>query len=65
MGNKKTYKGIPNPAKPEKKKRKSDNSTSVRFLEIPTIIDTPFLNRIIEFDNSNNDSDYIITVTYA
>ena len=32
IGDKRTYEDIPNPAKPEKKKRKSD-SASVRFLK--------------------------------
>ena len=63
-GNKKTHEGIPHPAKPKKKKQKLD-SALVRFLETLAIIDTPLLSRIIELDNSNNDSDYIITVTHA
>ena len=64
-GNKKTHEGIPNPAKPEKKKRKSDNSALVRFLKTLIIIDTPFPNGIVEFDNFNNDSDYIVVMTHA
>ena len=64
-GDKRTHKGILNPAKPEKKKRKSDNSALVRFLETPVIIDTSFLSRIIELDNSDNDSDYIVAVIHA
>ena len=63
-GDKKTYEKTPNPAEPEKKKRKLD-SALVRFLETLIIIDTPFLSRIIELDNSNNDSDYIVAITYA
>ena len=63
-GNKKTHEGIPNPVKPEKKKRKSD-SASVRFLETPAVIDAPFLSRIVELNNSDNNSDYIITITYV
>ena len=38
MGNKKTYERILYPVKPEKKKRKSDNSAFIQFLEIPIII---------------------------
>ena len=63
-GNKKTYKGTPNPVKPKKKKRKSDNSALVRFLETPIIINTPFPSRIVEFDNFNNNLDYIVVTTY-
>ena len=63
MGNKRTYKGTFNPAEPEKKKRKSD-SAFIRFLEIPIIIDAPLLNRIVELDNSDNNSDYIVIITY-
>ena len=65
MGNKRTHKGTPNPAKPEKKKRKSDNSASVRFLETPVIINAPLPSRIVELDDSDNDSDYIVAVTHA
>ena len=65
MGDKRIYKGILNPVKPKKKKRKSDNSAFIRYLKIPIIINTPFLNRIVEFNDSNNDSDYIIITTYA
>ena len=63
-GNKRTYEGTSYPAKPKKKKRKSD-SAFIRFLEILIIINTPFLSQIVELDNSNNDSDYIIIVTYT
>ena len=65
MGNKKTYEETPHPVKPEKKKRRLDNSAFIRFLEIPTIINAPLLNRIMEFNNSNNDLDYITIVTHA
>ena len=65
MGNKKTHEGTFNPVKPKKKKWKSDNSALVRFLKILIIINTFLLNRIIKFDNSNNNSDYIIIVIYA
>ena len=60
-----TSTGIPNPAEPEKKKRKSNNSASVRFLETLIIIDAPLLSRIVELDDSDNDSDYIVTITHA
>ena len=63
-GNKKTYEGILNPAEPKRKKRESNNSAFIRFLETPIIIDVPFLNRIVEFDDSDNDLDYIVIVTY-
>ena len=64
-GNKKTHKEIPHPAEPKKKKWKSDNSASVRFLKILIIIDTSFLSRIVELDNFNNNSDYIVIVVYT
>ena len=64
-GNKRTNEGTPYPAEPEKKKRKSDNSAFIRFLEILIIIDAFFLNRIVEFNNSDNDLDYNVAVTYA
>ena len=63
-GNKRTHEGTPYPAEPEKKKQKSD-SASVRFLEIPAIIDASLLSRIVEFDDSDNDSDYIVAATHA
>ena len=65
MGNKKTYKGTPYLIKPKQKKRKSNNSAFIRFLKTPIIINAPFLNRIVKFNNSNNNSDYNVTVTYA
>ena len=64
MENKKTYEGIPNPAEPEKKKQKSD-SAFVQFLETFTIINIPLLSRIVEFDNSNNDLDYIVVMIHV
>ena len=64
MGDKKTHEGIPHPVKPKKKKQKSD-SASVWFLETLVIIDVPFLSRIVELDNFDNDLDYIVAVIYA
>ena len=64
-GDKRTHEGIPNPTKPKKKKRKLNNSALVRFLETLIIIDAPLLSRIVELDNSNNNLDYIITVTHV
>ena len=64
-GNKKTHEGTPNPVKPKKKKRKLDNSALVRFLETPAVIDASFPSRIVELDDSDNDLDYIVTVTHA
>ena len=64
MGNKRTHKGIPYPVKFEKKKRKLDNSAFIRFLEIFIIINTPFLSRIMEFNNSDNDLDYSVVAIY-
>ena len=62
MGNKRTYKEIPNPVKPEKKWKL--NSAFIRFLKILIVINAPFLSRIVEFDNSDNDLDYIVAVIY-
>ena len=64
-GYKGTHKGTPYPVKPEKKKRKLNNSAFIRFLEILIIIDAPLLNRIMEFNNSDNDSDYNVVVAHA
>ena len=47
------------------KKRKSNNFAVIRFLKTLIIINAPFLNRIMEFDNFNNDSDYNVIITYA
>ena len=65
MRNKKTHKRILYLIKPRKKKRKSNNSAFIRFLETLVIINTPLLNRIIELNNSNDDLDYNVIVTYA
>ena len=63
-GNKKTYEKTLNPVKSEKKKRKLD-SVFIRFLKILIIINAFLPNRFMEFDDFNNDLDYIITPTYA
>ena len=63
-GNKRTHEEIPYPVKFKRKKRKLDNSVFIRFLEILIIINVPFLCRIMEYNNSNNDSDYIIIIIY-
>ena len=65
MEDKKIYKGIRYSIKPKKKKRKSNNSAFIRFLEILIIIETPFLNQIIKLDNSNHNLDYNIVTTYT